>query len=117
MSMLGESFDSALFSAPDMGASTVSLDGATKWGKPSVQGQSQMESTWDISSVGVHVFDLSKDQDLKSYKSLLKKSMATDPTVVIMEQEKVFSEDIHNWKIFITSVNLKYKKLTGTDKK
>lgn len=99
-----------------MNAKEVSLDGVPQWGGPSVEGQMEQAATWELAGVQVDVFDLANAEDVTAYQKLLKASMSKDPTSVIVEQDRQFCKDTSNWKVFVMSTKIRYKKLTGTSK-
>lgn len=111
--MISGSLEESIMSTLNMDPSTVNLDGVPEWGEASVKGQVGQENSWEMSDVKVYVFDLSKPEDIKKYQALLKRSMKNDPNEVIWQQERKFCENIGNWKVFTTTVSIKYKKLTG----
>ena len=100
----------------NMNAKSVNLDGVTEWGGPSVQGQMSNEQSWDIKKACVRVFDLQHKEDVECYENLLSESMVTDPIKVITDQEKRFSDKTNNWLVYVTYVEIVYKKLTGNKK-
>ena len=112
-SNLGETILAGL----DMNAKEVNLDGAAQWGGPSVEGQLNQDDTWELDGVQVDVLDLTSPDDINAYQELLKASMSKDPTIIIVEQDRQFCEDTSNWKVFVMSTKIRYKKLTGTSKK
>jgi len=94
-----------------MRAKTVNMDGATEWGPPSVSGQFGDDALWEQDGWAVKVFDMSKEEDMKAYEELLTQSAKEDPEVIIIDQDKQYCESLNSWKVFITSVGIKYKKL------
>ena len=110
-------FEETILSGLNMNAEEVNLDGKTDWGKAaSVAGQSEQEANWDIKDISVDVYDLSKPAQRKSYQNLKKADIQKDPTRVILEQERKFCDDTSNWKIFVVSADITYKKLTGVSR-
>ena len=95
----------------------VNMDGATDWGPPSLQGQFEQADLWEQDGWSVRVFDLSKSEELEEYQALLTASSKKDPEHVIVEQEKQFCDSVNNWKIFVTSVKIKYRNLAKNDEK
>ena len=55
--------------------------------------------------------DLTNLEDLKEYSDILNRADQTDPNLVILDEQKQFCQNIENWKIFITTANILYKKL------
>jgi hypothetical protein len=90
---------------------TVNMSGTPEWGEPSVEGQFEDQKLWEQDSWSVRVFDLAKAKDIKEYEELLTASGKKDPKVVILEQDKQYCESTANWKIFVTTVSIIYKKL------
>ena len=93
------------------------MDGARTFGPPSVAGQFGDAELWEQAGWSIKIFDLSKDQDIADYEELLTLSSKEDPEVVIVDQDKQFCKTVENWKIFVTSVNIKYRNLTKNEKK
>ena len=95
----------------------VNMDGPAEWGSPSLEGQFSNETLWEQDGWSVRVYDLAKEEDVKDYQDILTKSAKKDPEVVVIDQEKNFCESTDNWKVFVTSVSIKYKNLKKNGKK
>ena len=95
----------------------VNMDGPSEWGAPSLEGQFSDETLWEQDGWSVKVYDLSKEGDVDEYQELLTSSAKKDPEVIIIDQEKNFCESSDNWKIFVTSVGIKYRNLKKNGKK
>jgi len=100
-----------------MSTKEVNLDGKSVWDEQaSVEGQANRSDAWKIEDVTTRVYDMSNSKDAKAYQQLLTDSYKEDPLRVIIEQERKFCSELSNWKIFVISANLSYKKLTGVPK-
>lgn len=100
-----------------MSTKEVNLDGKSIWDEQaSVEGQANRSDAWKIEDVVTRVYDMSNSADAKAYQKLLTDSYKEDPLTVVIEQERKFCSELSNWKIFVISANLSYKKLTGVPK-
>jgi len=85
--------------------------------QPSVEGQfSEHEGSWELSEYMVKVYDMSKDEHCKEYEELLSLAASSDPSVVVVEQDRQFCQNTENWKIFLTCALVRYKDLLDKKK-
>lgn len=76
-----------------------------------IEGLFRVSEMWKRSDIEVAVLDMSVAKDLKAYSKLVSMASQTDPTVLILDEEKQFCQTKENWKIFITSSKVLYKKI------
>lgn len=76
-----------------------------------VEGLFSIPEMWKKTGIKSFILDMSKDKDLEQYSELLNKADQTDPSLVILDEEKQFCQNIENWKVFITTSNILYKKI------
>ena len=76
-----------------------------------VEGLFSIPEMWKKENIKSYVLDMSKPKDLKEYSDILNRADQTDPNLVILDEQKQFCQNIENWKIFITTANILYKKL------
>jgi len=76
-----------------------------------VEGMFSTPEMWKRTDTKTQVLDMSKDADLELYSSILNKSDCMDPTLVVLDEQKQFCQNIENWKIFITTSKVLYKKI------
>lgn len=76
-----------------------------------IEGLFAIPEMWKKEGIRTHILDMSKPKDLKEYSDILNKADKTDPNLVILDEQKQFCQNIENWKIFITTSNILYKKL------
>ena len=104
-------------SLANMSASEVNLDGKSVWEhQASIEGQLDKAHSWKLDDVETRVYDMSNKSDAKAFQLLMSDIYKEDPTRVIIEQERKFCSEISNWKIFVVSAKISYKKLTGVPK-
>lgn len=85
--------------------------------QPSVEGQfSENEGSWELSDYMVKVYDMSKEEHCKEYEELLSLAASSDPSVVVVEQDRQFCQNSENWKIFLTCALVKYTDLIDKKK-
>tara|TARA_B100002019_G_C21262555_1_gene597600 strand:+ start:1478 stop:1900 length:423 start_codon:yes stop_codon:yes gene_type:complete len=76
-----------------------------------VEGLFSIPEMWKKEGIQSHILDMSKAKDLKEYSSILNKADQVDPNLVILDEQKQFCQNIENWKVFITTANILYKKI------
>lgn len=76
-----------------------------------VEGMFSIPEMWKREDIKIQVLDMSKDADLEKYSSILNKADRTDPTVVVLDEQKQFCQNVENWKVFITTAKVMYKKI------
>lgn len=76
-----------------------------------VEGLFTVPEMWKKENIKSHVFDMSTSKDLDLYSKILNKADKLDPTLVILDEQKQFCQTIENWKVFITTADIVYKKI------
>lgn len=76
-----------------------------------VEGLFTVPEMWKKDNIRSHVFDMSAAKDLDLYSNILNKADKLDPTLVILDEQKQFCQNIENWKVFITTADILYKKI------
>ena len=76
-----------------------------------IEGLFQVQDMWKRDAVSAAVLDMSIAKDLKKYSKLVNDASQQDPTILILDEEKQFCQTKENWKIFITTAKVLYKKI------
>ena len=76
-----------------------------------VEGMFAIPEMWKRKDIKTQVLDMSKAPDLETYSGILNKSDCMDPTVVVLDEQKQFCQNVENWKVFITTAKVMYKKI------
>jgi len=76
-----------------------------------VEGLFNVQDMWKRGDVCALVLDMSMAKDLKKYSKLVNDASQQDPTILILDEEKQFCQTKENWKIFITTAKILYKKI------
>ncbi len=98
---------------PAEGAVEYSMDGPDEWVDEATFPDQIFRGPdyWKLDHVEVKVFDMSKPEDAEEYAKLLTAVNSPGTNRCISTVERKFSEDIHNWRIFVEIQHIKYRKL------
>jgi|HubBroStandDraft_4_1064222.scaffolds.fasta_scaffold552813_1 hypothetical protein len=96
-----------------------SLDGPDEWVDEATYPDQIFRGPefWKLDHVEVKVFDMSNAEHIKEYAALLTIANTPGANRCVSTVERKFSEDIHNWRIFVEIQHIKYRKLLKGDRK
>ena len=102
--------------AEDHEEEVIPLDGPVEWSDtPTFPNQMvRGPDFWKLDRIEVLVLDLSKNEDVQRYSELLTLSNSPGSNRFITSQDRQFSQDTHNWKVFLEIQIVKYRKLLKT---
>lgn len=94
----------------------IPMDGPVEWDDvPTFPNQmTKGPDFWKLDRVDVVVLDLSKADDRAEYSKLLTLTNSPGSNRFITSQDRQFSQDTHNWKVFLEIQVIKFRKLLKT---
>ena len=81
-----------------------------------VEGLFKDHNMWRQGNSQTLILDFQKPDDLERYSSLLNKAMATDPVVLIIDEQKQFCQTAENWKVLLSIAKVQYRKVIDSKK-
>ena len=76
-----------------------------------VVGSFQVQEMWKRGETETFILSFDKENDLATYSKILNKSAQEDPSLLILDEQKQFCQDMENWKVLIITTKILYKKI------
>ena len=76
-----------------------------------VSGSFQIQEMWKRGETETFILSFDRENDLTTYSEILNKSAQEDPSLLILDEQKQFCQDMENWKVLIITTKILYKKI------
>lgn len=76
-----------------------------------VSGSFQIHEMWKRGKTETFILSFDQENDLTTYSEILNKSAQDDPSLLILDEQKQFCQDMENWKVLMITTKILYKKI------